>query len=227
MLLVSMPTGFFSMKLLCMVQAVFKTETKHVHWAAALHVEAKPPAGEAFTSFWFHAIYSGLIAAGQFDGSGYTGQQPPSTAAHHHHIRLDVNVAADVERQARLAPGDHGSVDDTQGAAAHRLPGCSQQVQVKTYHSIASSRPVPFVAEVLKICHFLSLRAGRPKELATSAGVIAWSISCLFANTTRIAFFSSSSWIKQKLRIRTLTSNMATNSDFEMPILSRSLLSTT
>lgn len=69
----------------------------------------------------------------------------------------------------------------------------------KTYHSIASSRPVPFVAEVLKICHFLSLRTGRPKELATSAGVIAWSISCLFANTNRMAFFSSSSWLKHKV----------------------------
>ena len=66
-------------------------------------------------------------------------------------------------------------------------------MQHQSHHSMASSRPVPFVAEVLKICHFLSLRAGRPRELATSAGVIACSMSCLFANTTRMAFFSSSS----------------------------------
>lgn len=55
---------------------------------------------------------------------------------------------------------------------------------------------MPFVAEVLKICHFLSLSAGRPRALATSVGVIACSMSCLFANTTRMAFFSSSSWRK-------------------------------
>lgn len=63
----------------------------------------------------------------------------------------------------------------------------------RTYHSIASSRPTPFRAEVLKICHFLSFRAGRPRAFATSVGVIAWSMSCLFAKTTRMAFFSSSS----------------------------------
>lgn len=63
-----------------------------------------------------------------------------------------------------------------------------------THHSIASSRPVPLVADVLKICHFLSLRAGRPRALATSVGVMAWSMSCLLAKTTRMAFFSSSSW---------------------------------
>lgn len=68
--------------------------------------------------------------------------------------------------------------------------------RVRTYHSIASSRPMPFVAEVLKICHFLSLSAGRPRALATSVGVIACSMSCLFANTTKMAFFSSSSWRK-------------------------------
>uniref|UniRef100_A0A0E9X3R7 Uncharacterized protein n=1 Tax=Anguilla anguilla TaxID=7936 RepID=A0A0E9X3R7_ANGAN len=84
-----------------------------------------------------------------------------------------------------------------------------------TNHSIASSSPVPLVADVLKICHFLSLSAGSPRELATSVGVMACSISCLLANTTRMAFFSSSS------------SNMATSSDFEIPILSLSLLSTT
>ena len=62
---------------------------------------------------------------------------------------------------------------------------------------MASSSPVPLVADVLKICHFLSLSAGRPRELATSVGVMAWSMSCLLAKTTRMAFFSSSSCTQQ------------------------------
>lgn len=60
---------------------------------------------------------------------------------------------------------------------------------------------MPFVADVLKICHFLSLSAGRPRALATSVGVIACSMSCLFANTTKMAFFSSSSWRKHRVTI--------------------------
>ena len=46
-----------------------------------------------------------------------------------HIFQFDVNVAVDVERQGGLAPGDHGSVDDTQGTAPHPLPGVSQQIQ--------------------------------------------------------------------------------------------------
>lgn len=77
--------------------------------------------------------------------------------------------------------------------SAHLDPITPCVVWWTTYHSIPSSRPVPFTAEVLKICHFLSLRAGRPRELATSVGVMACSMSCLFAKTIRMAFFSSSS----------------------------------
>lgn len=77
--------------------------------------------------------------------------------------------------------------------SAHLHPITPCVVWWTTYHSIPSSRPVPFTAEVLKICHFLSLRAGRPRELATSVGVMACSMSCLFAKTIRMAFFSSSS----------------------------------
>lgn len=96
---------------------------------------------------------------------------------------------------------------------------CSQSYcllfSVSTNHSMASSRPVPLVAEVLKICHFRSFKAGSPRELAISEGVMACSMSCLFANTTKMAFLSSSS------------SNIATSSDLEIPIRSRSQLSTT
>lgn len=53
---------------------------------------------------------------------------PPLTGSLHV-LQFDVDVAGDVERQGCLAPGDHGSVDDTQGAASHRLPGFSQQIQ--------------------------------------------------------------------------------------------------
>lgn len=87
--------------------------------------------------------------------------------------------------------------------------------KASTNHSMASSSPVPLVAEVLNICHFLSFSAGKPSALAISVGVMACSMSCLFANTTKMAFFNSSS------------SSIATSSDFEVPILSRSQLSTT
>ncbi len=60
---------------------------------------------------------------------------------------------------------------------------------------------MPLVADVLKICHFLSLSAGKPRALATSAGVMACSMSCLFANTTRMAFFSSSSWKTRQMAL--------------------------
>lgn len=73
MLLVSMPTGFFSMKLLYMVQAEFKRKTQThnkpmLHQAAtvgslvALHVKLLILC-VSFTSFWFHAVDSGLITA--------------------------------------------------------------------------------------------------------------------------------------------------------------------
>lgn len=46
-----------------------------------------------------------------------------------HVFQLDVDVAADAQWQRGLAPGDHGGVEDTQGAVPHRLPGFSQQFQ--------------------------------------------------------------------------------------------------
>lgn len=49
---------------------------------------------------------------------------PPTGSLHV--FQFDVDVALDVERQGCLAPGNHGSVDDAQGAALHRLPGFSQ-----------------------------------------------------------------------------------------------------
>lgn len=85
----------------------------------------------------------------------------------------------------------HGCLHLSPSSPHHPITPCV--VWWTTYHSIPSSRPVPFTAEVLKICHFLSLRAGRPRELATSVGVMACSMSCLFAKTIRMAFFSSSS----------------------------------
>lgn len=64
---------------------------------------------------------------------------------------------------------------------------------VPTYHSIASSNPVPFIAEVLKIWYLLVLMFVSPRAFATSLTVIAPSMSCLLANTTNTAFFNSSS----------------------------------
>ena len=63
---------------------------------------------------------------------------------------------------------------------------------IKTHHSIASLRPSPLIADVLNIW-YLCLIAVRPRALATSLGVIAPSISCLFANITSTAFLNSSS----------------------------------
>lgn len=59
--------------------------------------------------------------------------------------------------------------------------------------SIASSSPSPLVAEVLNIWNVLSLRASRPSSRCTSAKLIQPCISCLLANTTKIAPASSSS----------------------------------
>lgn len=49
-----------------------------------------------------------------------------------HILQFDVDVAVHAERQGGLVPWDHGSVDDTQRAAPHRLPGFSQQIQGDT-----------------------------------------------------------------------------------------------
>lgn len=62
-------------------------------------------------------------------------------------------------------------------------------------HSIASSRPSPLMAEVLKIWNVRFLSTSRPSSLCTSATVRAFSMSCLFASTTRMALFSSSSCV--------------------------------
>lgn len=60
--------------------------------------------------------------------------------------------------------------------------------------SIAWSRPSPFVADVLNIWKVLFFSASKPSAWWTSATVIQPAISCLFANTTRIASDNSSSW---------------------------------
>ena len=62
------------------------------------------------------------------------------------------------------------------------------------YHSMASSSPSPFKADVLKIDHVRFFSADRPNALDISEGVMAPSKSCLLANTISIAFLSSSSW---------------------------------
>lgn len=87
MLLASMPTGSFSMKLLYMVQAGFQAEAQGFECCSSSR-EWRGCHCAAFTSFWFHAVDSGLTAARQLDGSCYAGQQPPATAANHHDIRL-------------------------------------------------------------------------------------------------------------------------------------------
>ena len=72
-----------------------------------------------------------------------------------------------------------------------------------TNHSIASSRPMPLVADVLKIWYFLFFIDESPRALATSAGVIEPSISCLLANTTSTAPPNSSSWNRKEWAIKT------------------------
>lgn len=93
MLLLSIPTGFLSIKLLYMVQAEIETETKFpeflfIHFFLFLFIHLSVKVFASFTSFWFHAVDSGLVAAGQLDGGSYASQQPPTATAHDHHIRL-------------------------------------------------------------------------------------------------------------------------------------------
>lgn len=59
---------------------------------------------------------------------------------------------------------------------------------------MASSSPSPLMADVLKMAHVLFLRAERPRAVDISEGVMAPSMSCLFANTINMAVFSSSSY---------------------------------
>lgn len=62
-LLLSMPTGFFSIKLLYIVQAGFQTnasDSSHLHDKMQLLFFISY---SGFTSFWFHSIDSGLITA--------------------------------------------------------------------------------------------------------------------------------------------------------------------
>lgn len=97
---------------------------------------------------------------------------------------------------------------------------------------MASSRPVPLIADVLKIWYFLFFKDGNPSAFATSAAVMAPSISCLFANTHNTAFLSSSSFSSNKIfkfvyQFWRYTSSIANNSVLDIPILSRSILSTT
>lgn len=65
--------------------------------------------------------------------------------------------------------------------------------KIGAYHSIASSSPSPFVADVLKIWNVLVRRASNPRLRCTSAKERQLGISCLFARTIRTAFFNSSS----------------------------------
>ena len=65
--------------------------------------------------------------------------------------------------------------------AGGKIEGGAEKVQDFTeqssYHSIASSSPSPFIAEVLKMAHVLFLRAERPRALDISDGVMAPSMS--------------------------------------------------
>lgn len=80
--------------------------------------------------------------------------------------------------------------------------------------SIASSRPMPLVAEVLNSCHFPSFRTGNPSKLAISERVMTCSVSYLLANITKMDFLNSPS------------SSMATNYYLGMPVQSPSQLPT-
>lgn len=60
--------------------------------------------------------------------------------------------------------------------------------------SIAWSRPSPRTADVLKIWKVLSRSASSPSAWCTSATVRQPAMSCLLANTTRMAFPNSSSY---------------------------------
>ena len=81
---------------------------------------------------------------------------------------------------------------------------CSQGRGKKTHfllcralesQSIAWSNPSPLMADVLKIWKVLFLKRSKPKAWCTSATLIAPSISCLLANTARMAPFNSSSYL--------------------------------
>ena len=52
------------------------------------------------------------------------------------------------------------------------------RLEPPTDHSIASWRPSPLRAEVLKIAHVLFFKADSPNALDISGGVMAPSISC-------------------------------------------------
>ena len=69
-------------------------------------------------------------------------------------------------------------------------------------HSIASSRPSPLMAEVLNIWKVLFFNTSRPSSRWTSATDNAFSISCLFASTTKIALFNSSSLLRKITIVR-------------------------
>ena len=67
-------------------------------------------------------------------------------------------------------------------------------------HSIDSSNPSPFIALALKIWNVRFFNASSPNALWTSVTDMAPSMSCLLANTTKIAPFNSSSWNIDKNR---------------------------
>lgn len=112
-----------------------------------------------------------------------------------------------------------------------------------TSHSIASSSPVPFTAEVLKICHFLSLETGvdyRQKVNNLTLMLLVPILSLLLSETWLLPYLVCSQrrvkWLdkgcewKSFLQIPFLSSsssNIETISFFEIPILSLSTESTT
>ena len=82
------------------------------------------------------------------------------------------------------------------------------------YHSMASSNPSPLRADVLNMDQVLFLSADNPNELDISAGVMAPSRSCLFANTIKIAFLSSSSYKSKHKDVYTLYTTLHSATTF-------------
>lgn len=87
--------------------------------------------------------------------------------------------------------------------------------RVLTNQVNASSKPVPYIAEILNIDHCLYFKSERPRPAKISCSVIAPGKSYLLASTRTGAPFNSSSW------------SMMSSSCFEYSSLSLSVESTT
>ena len=68
------------------------------------------------------------------------------------------------------------------------------KILTETNQFIASSSPLPLIADVLNILQVLFLREHSPRDFDISAGVRGFSMSCLLANIISIEFFNSSSY---------------------------------